>query len=115
MSKQPKLEEQRDGFQSKWGFILACIDSAVGMGNIWRFPIIGALMLILTGYADHHKIARSKTQPKNKAVSSFRCPSIAALAAKADSFVMFPLKFLVGSHKKTETILSQIPLVICFI
>ena len=32
--------EQRDGFKSKWGFILACIGSAVGMGNIWRFPII---------------------------------------------------------------------------
>lgn len=32
--------EKRDGFQSKWGFILACIGSAVGMGNIWRFPIM---------------------------------------------------------------------------
>lgn len=31
---------KRDGFQSKWGFILACIGSAVGMGNIWRFPIL---------------------------------------------------------------------------
>lgn len=28
----------RDGFTGKWGFILACIGSAVGMGNIWRFP-----------------------------------------------------------------------------
>lgn len=33
-------EQQRDGFKSKWGFILACIGSAVGMGNIWRFPIM---------------------------------------------------------------------------
>ncbi len=31
---------KRDGFQSKWGFILASIGSAVGMGNIWRFPVI---------------------------------------------------------------------------
>lgn len=32
--------EERDYFQSKWGFILASIGSAVGMGNIWRFPIM---------------------------------------------------------------------------
>lgn len=34
------LVQNRDGFTSKWGFILACIGSAVGMGNIWRFPIM---------------------------------------------------------------------------
>ena len=27
-----------DRFRSRMGFILACIGSAVGMGNIWRFP-----------------------------------------------------------------------------
>ena len=28
----------RESFNNKWGFILACIGSAVGMGNIWMFP-----------------------------------------------------------------------------
>ncbi|NCB28457.1 MAG: sodium-dependent transporter [Clostridia bacterium] len=35
-TKEATLE--RDSWQSKWGFILACIGSAVGMGNIWLFP-----------------------------------------------------------------------------
>ena len=30
--------QTRDGFNSKLGFVLACIGSAVGMGNIWLFP-----------------------------------------------------------------------------
>ena len=33
-----KHDKERDGFKSRTGFILACIGSAVGMGNIWRFP-----------------------------------------------------------------------------
>ena len=33
-----KHEKERDGFKSRTGFVLACIGSAVGMGNIWRFP-----------------------------------------------------------------------------
>lgn len=28
----------RDTFQNRFGFVLACIGSAVGMGNIWMFP-----------------------------------------------------------------------------
>ncbi len=31
---------KRDGFRSRSGFIIACIGSAVGMGNIWRFPML---------------------------------------------------------------------------
>jgi len=38
--KQAAPPVSRDGFTSKWGFILACIGSAVGMGNIWRFPTL---------------------------------------------------------------------------
>ena len=32
------MSTKRDSWGSKWGFILACIGSAVGMGNIWLFP-----------------------------------------------------------------------------
>lgn len=30
--------KKRESFRSRWGFILACIGSAVGMGNLWMFP-----------------------------------------------------------------------------
>lgn len=33
----------RDEFKSKWGFTLSSIGSAVGMGNIWRFPVMISL------------------------------------------------------------------------
>ena len=33
-----KNQETRDGFSSGFGFIVACIGSAVGMANIWLFP-----------------------------------------------------------------------------
>ena len=34
---------KKDGFTSKLGFTLASIGSAVGMGNIWRFPVMVSL------------------------------------------------------------------------
>ena len=30
--------KDHSGFDSKWGFILACVGSAVGMANVWGFP-----------------------------------------------------------------------------
>lgn len=37
-NKKTTQQDNRDTFSSKVGFILACIGSAVGMGNIWMFP-----------------------------------------------------------------------------
>ncbi|MFP3089008.1 sodium-dependent transporter [Treponema sp. TIM-1] len=31
-------EKARDSFSGRWGFIIACIGSAVGMANVWAFP-----------------------------------------------------------------------------
>ncbi len=46
------MSENRNGFTSKLGVILATVGTAVGLGNIWRFPFIlgnnggGAFLLI---------------------------------------------------------------------
>ena len=36
--KKTGTPHKRDAFQSRFGFIIACVGSAVGMGNIWMFP-----------------------------------------------------------------------------
>lgn len=37
MRRTNMMKKQRESFNSQWGFILACIGSSVGMGNIWMF------------------------------------------------------------------------------
>lgn len=32
------IMENRNKFSSKWGFIMACVGSAVGLANVWAFP-----------------------------------------------------------------------------
>ena len=53
----------RDGFKSRWGFILACIGSAVGMANIWRFPWMVSTyggMTFLASHIAENRLGESK-------------------------------------------------------
>jgi neurotransmitter:Na+ symporter, NSS family len=49
-------DNQRDNFSSKFGVIAAAAGSAIGLGNIWRFPYVagenggGAFLLIYLGF-----------------------------------------------------------------
>ena len=36
------MEKKKEGFGSKIGFVFAAAGSAVGLGNIWRFPYLAA-------------------------------------------------------------------------
>ena len=36
------MSQQRESFTSRIGFILAAAGSAVGLGNLWRFPYLAA-------------------------------------------------------------------------
>ena len=36
------MEKQRGSFTNKLGFVLAAAGSAVGLGNLWRFPYLAA-------------------------------------------------------------------------
>ena len=42
MQKDDKMNTKRSSFTGKIGFILAAAGSAVGLGNIWRFPYLAA-------------------------------------------------------------------------
>ena len=42
MSDSQNSVKSRNSFSGSWGFIIASAGSAVGLGNIWRFPYLAA-------------------------------------------------------------------------
>ena len=36
------MKQKKDNFSSRLGFVLAAAGSAVGLGNLWRFPYLAA-------------------------------------------------------------------------
>ena len=82
-------EKKRDEFRSGIGFIIACIGSAVGMGNIWMFPyrtgklggsaflipyFIFVILLGFTGVIGEMAFGRSmKTGPLGSFPGRLRC------------------------------------------
>ena len=54
------MENSRGSFGSKLGVILATAGSAVGLGNIWRFPYMtgqngGAAFILMYLYVGHSR------------------------------------------------------------
>jgi len=68
MTKKSTKTAATGGFGSKLGFILAAAGSAVGLGNIWRFPYLavkycgGIFLLIYQMFAVTFGFALMRTE-----------------------------------------------------
>lgn len=95
------MNNQRSNFSGKLGFVLAAAGSAVGLGNIWRFPYLAAkygggiflliyLILVATfGYAmivSESAIGRmTQNHPSAPSISWARARGMASSASAAGS------------------------------
>ena len=83
------MEKKKEGFGSKIGFVFAAAGSAVGLGNIWRFPYLAAKYgggIFLLGHVFYIAALLLKLE------GSFFLPLLAGLAAAGiAAFRLHPL------------------------
>lgn len=104
--------EKKSGFSSRLGFVMAAAGSAVGLGNIWRFPYLAAkhgggifllvylilavsfgFALMITEISIGRKTGKSPIEAYSKINSKFSFLGILAAAVPA---IIFPYYCVIG-------------------
>lgn len=96
------MMKKRESFNNRWGFILACIGSAVGMGNLWMFPtrvsmygggsyllpyFIFVALIGFTGVIGEMSFGRAtKSGPVDALAQPAKCGAIKRLVVSSDIF-----------------------------
>lgn len=107
-----KKTDQKTNFSSRIGFVLAAAGSAVGMGNLWRFPYLAAkygggifllvylilavtfgFSLMITEVAIGRKTGKSPLQAYGELHPKF---SFLGIAASAVPVIIFPYYCVIG-------------------
>ncbi len=104
--------EKRSAWSGKWGFILAAAASAVGLGNLWRFPYLAAkygggafllvyiILVVSFGFAlmmAETALGRKTGQSAIGAFSAFgKKYMIIGILASAVPFIITPYYSLIG-------------------
>ena len=73
------MKTNRSNFSGKIGFILAAAGSAVGLGNIWRFPYLAAkygrrfFFDLLHHISGHIRIYTNGSRDRHRTQDRFEC------------------------------------------
>ena len=73
------MKTNRSNFSGKIGFILAAAGSAVGLGNIWRFPYLaakyggGSFLICYIHASGHIRIYTNGSRDRHRTQDRFEC------------------------------------------